>query len=199
MAIINQITIGNILYLVVDADPTTAGGIAAPIGSVSTDSVTGLLYTKVGSSNTQWSVSAVGAGFTSGNSIAFNISANESKNHFTVNTATFFAMSSVVLDKSAYNASGATRSFKTTFLVKVSAASTAIEMRLFNVTTNSAVTGSLITVTPGTINTYFTYTATISDANIAAGSNVYEFQIRKTGGSGDVDLYWTSLQAIFSY
>lgn len=45
MAILNQLVIGDILHLVIDNNPTTGGGLSAPIGSIA-------VFNNAGSSNT---------------------------------------------------------------------------------------------------------------------------------------------------
>lgn len=58
--ILDRITIGDIQQLTVDADPAAASGTVAPIGSVATDTGTGLRYVKTGALDTAWTEDKAG-------------------------------------------------------------------------------------------------------------------------------------------
>jgi hypothetical protein len=67
MAILNLITIGEKEYLVVDSDPSTGGGISAPIATLAVydSGSAGYAYLKVGALDTDWQQlsTAAGSGF----------------------------------------------------------------------------------------------------------------------------------------
>jgi hypothetical protein len=62
MAIIDQITVGDVLHVVVDADPTISGA-SAPVGSIASwnNSGAGFVYLKTGSTTTSWTRIDTGA------------------------------------------------------------------------------------------------------------------------------------------
>jgi len=62
MATISEKTIGNILILQVDEDPSTNTGATAPMGSLATILGVGNLWQKTGTGDTDWSIILAGTG-----------------------------------------------------------------------------------------------------------------------------------------
>lgn len=180
MTILNQITVGDILHLVVDSNPALNGGIKAPIGSLATDSTNGTMYAKTTALDTGWQ-SISGEGFNPTeklvNIVSYSIDPGNAANN-----SSYKAVGYIYITKSEYIIANATLSIQVKYIGYNEDNNTSGNVRLVNVQTGIVLPNSTVTI-PTNTTTATVLTGNINPSDIPAGETVYEVQLnRSTGG-----------------
>lgn len=200
--ILDEITIGNILYLTVDSNPGSNTGTIAPVGSIAIDSTTGIVYSKTGSGNTAWSIALnVATGNTIINYINIGTQGNSGTPYLSFNATAYTAVNDFVFNPNNHVLSGSTVTFVFNAVSTTTKADTSANIRLFNITTNAAVPNSTISIplnsnTAENINS--SATISLSDFNVSS-PNIFETQIQRSAGSGNILLYSVQLKIINTF
>lgn len=209
MAVLDRITIGNILYLVVDADPAI-DGIPANTGSIATYSTgsEGNVYIKTGIADIAWT--KITGIFPTGVSTAKHISSKSGSVSVSVlnsyqNLGTFVLNKADHLFIDAGNNNYGTLTFNLEFVLgaaSILGSSAVGNIRLFNWTTNSVISNSTtsFTIASGSTNRVLV-TCSLADSDIPSGSNILEFQVNATTlpALGIINCYYQSLKLINTF
>lgn len=209
MAVLDRITIGNILYLVVDADPAI-DGIPANTGSIATYSTgsEGNVYIKTGIADIAWT--KITGIFPTGVSTAKHISSKSGAVSVSIlnsyqNLGTFVLNKADHLFIDAGNNNYGTLTFNLEFVLGAASilGSSAIgNIRLFNWTTNSVISNSIVSYTVTSGNTdRILVSGSLSENDIPSGTNILEFQANITTLPlvGAINFYYQSLKIINTY
>jgi len=196
--------VGEIQFTFGSEDPTTGGGVVAPIGSVHLRTTTGTLYRKTGAGNTAWDPTAVNIGtlFYRGRIISGQYSIAAA---ITTTSATFvntFA-SAHRLDgtPNLFNEvvpAGFRKAYRYWVMHIISVALTTVAE--FQISDGAEITGSLINFEALTLGAPHILTSALmydSDANpLTTGVNIAD-QFRRVSGTGTVqvlamgvDIFW---------
>ena len=143
----------------------------------------------------------VGAGSQFTSSVKIPTLGNSGTPFLSTSSATYSAIVGFSFNPNVYLVGSATMTFKFRTILAFANTGQGAQTRIFNVTNNSAVTNSVITVPSNqTLNTPLIFTSTTlttSDFNIST-EKVFEFQVLRTG-SGAISIYGFEIEIINTF
>lgn len=197
MAILNQITVGNILHLVVDSNPSLNSGIKAPIGSFATNSIDGTAYIKTTSFDTGWQALATSKGFNTTekliNILSYSIDPGNAANNIAYKIVGY-----LIIKKSDHIISDTDLSIQVKYLAYNEDDTTAGTVRLVNAQTGITLPGSIVAI-PINTTTATILTGNVNIADIPSDETLYEIQLNRSVGGKKVYLLKAGFKIINTF